>query len=77
MRITAEEALQAIESRPDYSWWERARLRLYGERGAAFGIDASWDSERLEQAAKQAWGNLVREEGTDASRTIEERNKVR
>lgn len=76
LRIAADEAIQAIERRLDYSWWERAKLRIYGEQGASYGIDVAWDSERLEQAAKQTWGDLVREKGADASRTIDERDNV-
>jgi len=76
LSITADAAVKAIERHLDYSWWERAKLRAYGERGAAYGIDATWDSERLEQAAKQAWGDLIQEEGADASRTIDERDNV-
>ncbi len=76
LRVRADDAIRAIERYKDYSWWERAKLRAYGERGAAYGIDASWDPARLEQAAKQSWGDLIREKGADASRTIGEDDVV-
>jgi len=76
LRIGAEEAVRAIERRRAYSWWERARLRAAGERGETFGITVSWDEDALKREAEAAWGTLVDEEGRDASRTIDDEDRV-
>jgi len=76
LHIEAKEAIRAIERHLDYSWWERAKQRAAGERGTSYGINVSWDEELLAETADKTWGNLVREEGANASRTIDERDNV-
>ncbi|MFB9278295.1 VanW family protein [Cohnella cellulosilytica] len=76
LRVGADEAIRAIERYKNFSWWERAKRRAYGERGPAFELVRTWDSALLEKAARQAWGALVRERAADASRTIDETDHV-
>jgi len=76
LRVGAEDAVRSIERHLDYSWWERARLKAQGDRGGQFGITVSWDEDALKRETERAWSRLVAEKGRNATRTIDEHDRV-
>ncbi|WP_186438511.1 VanW family protein [Cohnella terricola] len=75
-QIDAVDAIKAIERHRDYSWWERAKLRYYGTKGESYDVVARWDELKLHLVAEEAWGDLIKESGENASRKIDDRDIV-
>jgi len=75
-RIDADDAIKAIERHRSYSWWDRAKMRYYGTKGESYGVNAQWDELKLHLVADETWGDLIQETGENASRTIDDRDRV-
>ncbi|MFC5469762.1 VanW family protein [Cohnella suwonensis] len=76
LRIEIGEATAAIERYRDYSWWERARVRYSGDMDVIYGWTASWNEEAFLKTAGTAWGSLVAGTPENATREIDDSDRV-
>lgn len=76
MKAEADEALRALERYRERDWWERAKMRLRGEKGAVYPFHVTWDEAVLEREVRNAWGNAADNAPVDAKREITETDEV-
>jgi vancomycin resistance protein YoaR len=76
MKLTADDAVAALERYRDRSWWERVQQRLQGETAASYDVSVSWDEAVLEREVRKAWQSSVGAPPQDAKRVINSADEV-
>ncbi|WP_123042199.1 VanW family protein [Cohnella candidum] len=71
LRVSADEAVEAMERYRDRGWWDRAWMRLIsGERGMSYPVELAWDDGVLQREVQRAWGGAAGSQPKVATRVI-------
>jgi vancomycin resistance protein YoaR len=76
MHIHTDEAIRAIEGYHDANWWTRARIRYLNNMQTTYGIQITWDDEKLSKEATASWSSAVGSPPKPATRSINDQDQV-